>query len=590
MKHPITKTLLFLLLPISHLLAQTPSSGGGTNIFYLAADVCGNDATSQYVLMRTTASVNFASQAPQISSRCGSGQVMGAVTAYAANPVACQKLNTKLGNCANTHVFTDVMATPSNGVVPSGARVLVFLSANPDVDIIPAGAYAALCGQGQLFVAFGNYSGSTPLLFNNNPLQTACGNTMTVTCGGQQIQYQPASLAPQDGAYVKVESSGFVWYGTAINCVAAALICPNPPLVVVLSPDLDICKGENTSLEAQVIGSGSGIGTNPNAVFSYKWSNNLTQKLIKVQPPITTDFTVTVTDAANPQCAMATKTTVHVFNPPTPRLMTQPSSVICKGSAFTLFHAFKEAVPTYNYVWRNERNIVVPNNTQPILNENTAGKYSLTIDFSNGCSLKEYLSVSYPTLPIVICENLNCDTAEGGILHLEAMAEANLFTWSGPEWTGLGRVVTVNYPYSGTYSVTATDANGCTHTHSKYIETCIGEPPVTSTSGQSVSIYDKNPQSARAESKARNSPNLVDSEITVFPNPAANSFQINVPDALGLCRVEVFDALMRPVFSEKNSQTVSVSVENWTSGVYFIRVQSLEIEAESCWKTVLIER
>jgi hypothetical protein len=93
--------------------------------------------------------------------------VIGSVTAYAANPVACQKLNTKLGNCANTHVFTDVMTTPSNGVVPSGARVLVFLSANPDVDIIPAGAYAALCGQGQIFVAFGNYSGSTPLLFGH---------------------------------------------------------------------------------------------------------------------------------------------------------------------------------------------------------------------------------------------------------------------------------------------------------------------------------------------------------------------------------------------------------------------------------------
>src|SRR6185503_2923466 len=93
----------------------------------------------------------------------------------------------------------------------------------------------------------------------------------------------------------------------------------------------------------------------------------------------------------------------------------------------------------------------------------SAGIYNITVKDNNGCTLTKSVQVTQPpaiTLAITVT-NANCTAANGGAT-VTASGGTPAYTYG---WTGGGGTGNVTNPLTaGNYTVTVTDANGCTKT------------------------------------------------------------------------------------------------------------------------------
>jgi hypothetical protein len=116
-----------------------------------------------------------------------------------------------------------------------------------------------------------------------------------------------------------------------------AILTVNPlPTITVSSPE--ICNGFSTQITA-------GGGT------SYLWSTGATTSTISVSPSVTTNYTVTGTDANG--CQSQATSTVTVNSNPLVSLNTS-SSTICSGGSGTnnIIATTSSGTPTYSYQWQ----------------------------------------------------------------------------------------------------------------------------------------------------------------------------------------------------------------------------------------------
>jgi ELWxxDGT repeat protein len=252
------------------------------------------------------------------------------------------------------------------------------------------------------------------------------------------------------------------------------------------------------------------------------------------------------------------KAGLYKLTPSAPAILTASGNITgiikCHGDKTVTLSAVAEGGTTpYAFAWSSGQ-------TVDIISNIGAGSYSVIVTDATGSTANYSFNVTEPTL-------LTATSASTPSIIGQSNGTATVTPTGGTPpysyaWTPntLPNTANVTGLSGGTYKVVITDFNGCSNSQTIVVNEIV----------------------------ATN--NLEAQKINIFPNPATKSFQINIPEAFGLCRVEVFDALMRSVFSEKKSKTVSVEVENWTSGVYFVRIQSLENVAASSWKTMLIER
>lgn len=468
-----TITFLTLLLwAVPALRAQTLPNGGTAPVLtYIAAGVCGSDLTNQFFLLTVgTASHNFAAAPPQVQSNCSGTGLIGTVGAYNGNSALVSQMNSLVGNCLSP-VFLNLMAAPYNGVAPAGAKVLVFVGGNPDLlSMGGANAFAGLCGGGNIYVAFGNYAGGKVLFPNRSNYDPTCGNYISVgvSIGGtpQQFNYDPQRIKNSDGGYVSLDPGGLVRYGDAFACGIPALSCPPPP-AVTFSGDLSICEGERTVVTA-----------NAPFGYTYLWEGGSNAQSIEVGPEQTADYYVTVTSNLQPQCATSAKATVEVFQFPELSLSAINANLwqasYCYGEAVKLNHALSPA-PNQNVAltWYGPDGNALPGGDYiPTINENTAGVYTAKAVYANGCRQEKTLTVAYPApIPVRVCSNAPlCPNQD---LNMEAsfqpvQEDPGRYQWTGPDFVGQGSSV-VAAPRAGFYSVTVTDAQGCTHTGTTYV-------------------------------------------------------------------------------------------------------------------------
>ncbi len=164
-------------------------------------------------------------------------------------------------------------------------------------------------------------------------------------------------------------------------------------------------------------------------------------------------YNVTATDA-NGCTATATYTITKdpgfTFNPP---VITDAS---CGGNDGSIVVSVSNATPPLTYDWTNG---LPDNDTVTGL---AAGQYTVTVTDANGCSdfatytVGQNNSLSF-NAPVIT--NAGCNGNDGGIVvSLQSATPPVSFNWSPT----LPDNDTVTGLASGSYSVTATDANGCT--------------------------------------------------------------------------------------------------------------------------------
>ncbi|MBS1623291.1 MAG: gliding motility-associated C-terminal domain-containing protein [Bacteroidetes bacterium] len=251
----------------------------------------------------------------------------------------------------------------------------------------------------------------------------------------------------------------YIVSGTAApGCTAtdtARLHVYSPPAASITQVAAGLCSSDSATLTA------SGGGT-------YIWSTGSHTLAIKVAPPITMTYTVTVSDIHGCTDTAIASVQPHTFHrwdisatvipPPCPNLH--------QGSIAT-------SVPsghTYHYAWNT-------GDTLSYIQSLTAGTYRLTVTDSVGCDTILNFQLNYISAPSVAIYPADTTVCPGSNVILSATGLFVSYRWSDGHQ---GATDTVRASVAASYIITATDASGCTAVDTATIR--LYTPPVASIS------------------------------------------------------------------------------------------------------------
>ena len=203
--------------------------------------------------------------------------------------------------------------------------------------------------------------------------------------------------------------------------------------------------GNNGTADLTVIG---GI-----APYSFEWSNTATTEDVTGLTAGT--YSVTITDANG--CTATTSAEVNEPTALSASIVTTP--VNCNGgNNGTADLTVTGGIAPYSFEWSNDT-------STEDLTGLTAGTYSVTITDANGCTATTSAEVSEPTVlsASIVTTPVSCNGGNNGTVDLTVTGGIAPYNF---EWTNDATTEDLTGLTAGTYSVTITDANGCTATAS----------------------------------------------------------------------------------------------------------------------------
>jgi hypothetical protein len=246
---------------------------------------------------------------------------------------------------------------------------------------------------------------------------------------------------------------------TGSTCEIAVKITTNCPSPSTCSANITTCGGSSTGTRIKITGGGLTSPINISAT-----QHNATNLVCG------NTYTVEVTDKNNPaECVVIKAFTcqdnamgsITPLSPPCP-IMTASYNVInnCNDKN-DLTPLLPEG--TYTYNWSN-------GSTSQNLTNVPSGTYSLTFtDVSNGCSYQESFNViglSEPTIIEHVTNLCNAGNQNGAINLMLFNTTAPPYTY---QWSTGATTSSLNNLGQGTYNLTITDGNNCTHERSFYV-------------------------------------------------------------------------------------------------------------------------
>ncbi|CAN5309778.1 hypothetical protein BH10BAC1_BH10BAC1_01610 [soil metagenome] len=281
----------------------------------------------------------------------------------------------------------------------------------------------------------------------NSP--TICVGMIATLTGGGASTYVWSTGATSSVITVNpVITTSYTVTGTSAGCTATAVstVIVNPiPVVTVNSPT--ICSGGIATL------TGGGATT-------YIWSTGSASAFISVSPASTTSYTVTGNSLGCTNSAVSTVTVNPPITFPTPAPTT-----ICYGDSTTIVPSPSGGSPPFTYVW-------TPGGTTTTLtvSPSLSTSYTITLTDAAGCSAPLVVATVFVDGPII--SNITSTNTTGcvicdGTTSVAPIGGSGPYVYSWP--SGTSTLSTVTGLCAGTYSVTITDAAGCTITDSTNI-------------------------------------------------------------------------------------------------------------------------
>ncbi len=271
---------------------------------------------------------------------------------------------------------------------------------------------------------------------------------------------------------------------TDVNgCTATAslTITVAPALAATASasdPNIGTCPTSTSTLDVIVTGGEPG--------YTYSWAPaaSLTGAATKnpvAKPAVTTTYTVTVTD--NNGCTTTATVTVNVL-PALVATATADDLIIgtCPTSRSNLGVTVTGGEPGYTYSWSPVLGLNNPNVSNPVAKPAVTTTYTVTVTDANGCQATDAITITVqPDLAVsAVADDNILSTCPTSVAQLTATAlggeeiAGGGYLWSWAPSAGLSATNIPNpiaKPASTTtYTVTVTDANGCTATNTVAVE------------------------------------------------------------------------------------------------------------------------
>lgn len=223
-------------------------------------------------------------------------------------------------------------------------------------------------------------------------------------------------------------------------------VLSNP--TVTLTPSPALCFGTNS-------GSISVTETGQNTPYTYIWNNGST-----LQNPlnlIAGNYTVTVSNAYG--CSITSTTAIS--QPTLLTLSTNSTPVSCfGGNNGTASAIVNGGTIPYIYLWNDPLN----QNTS-IASSLIAGTYQITITDANGCTRNESVIITQPVAALSLTStltNISCAGSNNGSIVTETTGGTLPYSYSWSHGENTSSIY--NLP-AGSFTVTVTDANGCTYSN-----------------------------------------------------------------------------------------------------------------------------
>lgn len=276
-------------------------------------------------------------------------------------------------------------------------------------------------------------SGSTSVnVVENQPVNVTitgnsviCNETSTTLTATSGASYLWSSGETTQSISVNTPGSYSVTVTNTNGCSGSSSQTVTMMESAVISGNTHICEGESATLSV------SGAGT-------YTWSNGAYTSSITVGTP----GTYTVTASLPNGCSSTASAEVTVATTPTPTIL--GNTTLCQGQSTSL-----SANGGVSYHWSNGSS----NNN---ISVSQSGVYTVTATNAEGCSNTANVTVTVNPLPNVNISG-NSSFCQGDNVMLTATG-ASTYTWSNSQSQA---TITVSNP--GTYTVTGTDANGCSN-------------------------------------------------------------------------------------------------------------------------------
>lgn len=212
------------------------------------------------------------------------------------------------------------------------------------------------------------------------------------------------------------------------------------------------CDSFSVKIDAQVWPDTSNLKANVSggtAPYAYQWSTGAQTQEAFVTASGT--YSVTVTDANG--CTAITQTTINMVANPCAGFK---SGIEVDSAALGLI---LRAVPNggtapYAYQWSTGA-------TTQVVSATTSGTYTVTVTDVNGCTAVQQITVNLASGPCAgFTNSIEVDSAAVGLI-LRSKPNGGTVPYAY-QWSTGATTQAVTVTTFGTYTVTATDANGCT--------------------------------------------------------------------------------------------------------------------------------
>ena len=368
---------------------------------------------------------------------------------------------------------------------------------NPTPVTSTTSSVASLCGQSTGSATASGSGGTSPYTYLWSPV---VGNAATLL-----------NLAA--GSYTVIVSD-------ANNCTTSATVAVGGSA----GPTLSNNATTNVSCFGAATGSASVTGAGGTAPLNYQWSPS-GGAAASATNLAAGNYVVTVTDASG--CTSTTQ--IAITQPPVlTTVINSSANIICNGGATgAITIAASGGSPTYTYSWTPAG----PNSTT---NSNlSAGTYTATVTDINGCTATVSTAITQPPALTASTSSTSvlCNGGSNGTASTIGSGGTAPYTYSWSPSGGTAANATNLSP--GNYTVTVTDASGCTTSAT----TTIANPtPVTSTTSSVASLCGQSTGSATASGSGGTSPytylwSPVVGNAATLLNLAAGSYTVIVSDA-----------------------------------------------------------